>query len=670
MKKFLVALLGLSAGLGGRVATQGFPELAVEQIALTTIHQCEGAIDESTPLCSDFVLMDIDGSHWIPIPGSERPAWSPDGTKLLVGNGEIFVITATGAIGVNLTNHPAYDTGPAWSPDGAKIAFVSDRDGPFDLYVMNADGSGVVRVGTGVGMAWNPTWSPDSARLAFTCYEDGSAADICTIAVDGSGFARLTSDPGGDYDPAWSPDGGRIAFTTERYGGFIPTSVYDVPASEIVVMNPDGSGVSQVRAGTAGFSPAWSSDGTRLAFVAVDPDSGYGSWFTTSVYIMNADGTDLVGLAQGYGPAWRPLKAAGVNYRPVASFTVECNGVTCTFTGDASSDSDGTIAAYGWQFGDGATASGATASHTFAGGRSYVVRLIVMDDDGALGTSVQSVDLNQRPVVSFTATCGGLTCTFDGSASSDPDGTIAFFIWRFGDGRDSSGPATMTHTYAAAGTYIVTLTATDTAYGTGTQSQTVSVVNAPPIASFTATCSGLTCSLNASGSSDPDGTITSYAWNFGDATTGSGAAKSHTYAAGGTYTVILTVTDNGAATSTQAQSVVVVPTGMHVGDLDRASTSTSQQMWTATVTITIHDSNHGLVANAVVSNSWNDGSTGSCTTNASGQCAVSKSGMLKKTGSVSFTVTNVARAMFVYKPADNHDPDGESNGTSVTVSKP
>jgi PKD repeat protein len=167
----------------------------------------------------------------------------------------------------------------------------------------------------------------------------------------------------------------------------------------------------------------------------------------------------------------------------------------------SSSDSDGTITQYGWQFGDGALGSGATVSHTFAVGRAYRVQLVVTDDRGGLGASIQTIDLNQRPVVSLSATCSGLTCTFDGSASFDPDGTIAFFIWRFGDGRDGTGPATMTHTYPAAGTYIVTLTATDNSYGTGARSQTVTVinVNAPPIASFTSSCSVLTCSFNASG---------------------------------------------------------------------------------------------------------------------------------------------------------------------------
>lgn len=190
------------------------------------------------------------------------------------------------------------------------------------------------------------------------------------------------------------------------------------------------------------------------------------------------------------------------------------------------------------------------------------------------------------------------------------------------------------------------------------------------MASLTSACSALTCSFNASGSSDPDGTIASYAWSVGDGATGSGATVSHTYATGGSYTVTLTVTDNGGAAGTQVRNVTVaLPPAMHVGDLDRAGTIQANA-WTATVTITIHDSSHGPLANAVVSGTWSDASAGSCTTNANGRCAIAKAGIAKKTTSVNFWVTNVALGSFAYKPADNHDPDGDSNGTTISVIRP
>ena len=277
---------------------------------------------------------------------------------------------------------------------------------------------------------------------------------------------------------------------------------------------------------------------------------------------------------------------------------------------------------------------------------------------------------NLWPTASFTVACNGLQCTFDGSDSRDSDGSIQEYYWNFGDATGAYG-RTATHTYTAAGTFTVRLIVLDDHGAMGEQRQTVTiapVANTPPVASFTSACIQLTCNFNAQSSSDSDGTIASYAWTFGDGTMGSGATPSRTYVAGGTYSVLLTVTDNRGATSTQAHSVTAVPPQMHIGDLDRASTR-QQSTWTATVTVAVHEGAHAPVANAMVSGSWTDGTSGSCTTSVSGRCVVSRSGIRKTTSSMSFSVTNVARAPFVYKPESNHDPDGDSNGTTVSVNR-
>jgi PKD repeat protein len=201
--------------------------------------------------------------------------------------------------------------------------------------------------------------------------------------------------------------------------------------------------------------------------------------------------------------------------------------------------------------------------------------------------------------------------------------------------------------------------------------------NNPPTASFTFNCTDLSCSFDGSGSSDPDGTIQSYAWTFGDGDTGSGATVNHTYAGGGTYTVTLTVTDDDNAQDSDSQSVTVSSSGggggttMHVGDLDGASANNGST-WTANITITVHDEGHGALSSATVSGSWSNGTTGnaSCVTNGGGTCTVSKTGIPKRTGTVQFTVGNLTHASLTYASGSNHDPDGSSNGTSVTVSKP
>ncbi len=164
---------------------------------------------------------------------------------------------------------------------------------------------------------------------------------------------------------------------------------------------------------------------------------------------------------------------------------------------------------------------------------------------------------NQPPVAAFTPTCNGLTCSVDGSASSDPDGSISSYAWTFGDDGTATGK-TASHTYAQAGTYTITLTVTDNDGATNSTSKQVTVApapNKPPVAAFTPSCTALTCSVDGSASSDPDGTIGSYAWTFGDGATASGPTASHTYAAAGDFTITLTVTDNDGATNSTSQTV-------------------------------------------------------------------------------------------------------------------
>ena len=152
------------------------------------------------------------------------------------------------------------------------------------------------------------------------------------------------------------------------------------------------------------------------------------------------------------------------------------------------------------------------------------------------------------PVANFTYSCSMLACNFDGSSSTAQPG--ATYSWTFGDALSGSG-VTTSHAYAASGSYSVTLTVTD-AIGTSSKTQTVTVSNAPPapVASFTKSCSGLTCSFNASASTN----ASSYSWNFGDGTTGTGITTSHNFVARRSYTVTLTATGAGGS-STASQPV-------------------------------------------------------------------------------------------------------------------
>ncbi|RFA14645.1 cell surface protein [Subtercola boreus] len=170
--------------------------------------------------------------------------------------------------------------------------------------------------------------------------------------------------------------------------------------------------------------------------------------------------------------------------------------------------------------------------------------------------------VNQAPTASFSQATADLAATFDGTGSADPDGTVASYAWDFGDGQTATG-ATTSHTYAAAGTYTVSLTVTDNKGATGVFTNAVTVtaprVNVAPTASFTSSVTNLALTVDGTGSADSDGTLTSYAWAFGDGSTATGSNPPvHTYAAAGTYTVKLTVTDNDAATGVSQTTVTAV----------------------------------------------------------------------------------------------------------------
>ncbi|NTW40307.1 MAG: PKD domain-containing protein, partial [Cellulomonadaceae bacterium] len=178
-------------------------------------------------------------------------------------------------------------------------------------------------------------------------------------------------------------------------------------------------------------------------------------------------------------------------------------------------------------------------------------------DHYALGTA--GTLPNQAPLAVFGATTSGLGVSVDGTGSSDTDGTVTSWAWDFGDGATGTG-STASHAYATAGTRTITLTVTDDLGATASVQHDVTVTapaNQLPTAAFTASASGLGASFDGSGSTDPDGVLAGYAWDFGDGTTGTGATTSHTYATAGTWQVTLTVTDAAGATASVVHPVQV-----------------------------------------------------------------------------------------------------------------
>jgi Tol biopolymer transport system component len=269
-------------------------------------------------------VMNPDGSgkrrlarhFWVSNLALGYPVWSPDRRRLVFAahlsrstapcdsycGKEIFVINADGSGLRRLTRNTVDDWEPTWSPDGQKIAWSRSDGTGADVFVMNADGSGQRNLTPKPGNRGDPRWSPDGRAILFTAVSPvqppwGGAApyrDVYVMNADGSGQRKLTHTPeAAEFGPAWSPDGQQIAFS--RLG----------PPGEvrIVVMNADGGGKRAVTPmfahtgdGWITVTAAWSPHGRRIAFDAHDV-----------IYLVNADGSGLRRLAQNATfESWSP----------------------------------------------------------------------------------------------------------------------------------------------------------------------------------------------------------------------------------------------------------------------------------------------------------------------------------------------------------------------------
>ncbi|WCB96247.1 hypothetical protein DSM104299_05004 [Baekduia alba] len=243
------------------------------------------------------------------------------------------------------------------------------------------------------------------------------------------------------------------------------------------------------------------------------------------------------------------------------------------FTAAASGNDGATIASLAWSFGDGATGGGASTAHAYGATGDYGVTLTATDSNGETASASHGVHVVGNPTASFSFGPNvpnvGDTVSFDGRASGDPGGAIQSYAWAFGDGATGAG-AQPSHAYATAGDKAVTLTITAALDGrTASTSKTVHV-NVPPKASFVfaavnapAGQDPFTPVLNqqvafsAQGSNDPDGSVTSWAWDLGTGTFGAPSAVSWlitSFTTAGKKDIRLKVTDNGGATTTTTTS--------------------------------------------------------------------------------------------------------------------
>lgn len=242
----------------------------------------------------------------------------------------------------------------------------------------------------------------------------------------------------------------------------------------------------------------------------------------------------------------------------------------------------------------------------------------------------------------------GSMVAFNGSGSSDADGSIVSYSWSYGDGTGGTG-VTASHAYADNGIYTVNLTVTDNQGATATDSAMVTINNVAPTAEAGGPYSGSTGqSITFNGSATDPGTADTrtYAWNFGDGNTGAGATPSHTYSAAGTYTAILTVTDDDGGVGTDTSSVTVSAPATVANVAIAMSKQVSSKRWTASAAVTLRsqDASGPPMAGATVYGSWSgvykSKKDVSGTTDSNGQ-VVFKTPSLNRSGTATFTVTRV-----------------------------
>lgn len=279
------------------------------------------------PYASTFqvFVMNADGSGLQMLSDGQTesifPTLSPDGTRVAfateVGQNDLDIVVADLESGQvePLTDGPVMDNQPVWSPDGERIAFVSNRDGPFAIYVMNADGSDVRRIAEVNEQAFSPLggWSPDSTRLVYATELGSGERAIRIVDVSSGEVSEVTRWAGEEANPIFSPDGERVTFHSDRSG-----------PQRLNIYSTDTEG-HNLQALTNGEGPVifpmWSPDGRWLAFTMIEGQQ------TLTINLMptgsgpvhqvqDPRGEIIQGVVTSWVPAGEPLADTGFSQTP------------------------------------------------------------------------------------------------------------------------------------------------------------------------------------------------------------------------------------------------------------------------------------------------------------------------------------------------------------------
>jgi PKD repeat protein len=392
------------------------------------------------------------------------------------------------------------DTGDAWSLMGASSNFsVSPGAATMSL-----------KAGTTLGAWLGPSVTDADVSAPFTAPKlpVGGSLNVSTYGrrIDASNYYYATT--------LINPDGS-VTMTLTRTVGGTSTTLASAKVTGLTVT----AGMSlQQRLQVVGTAPT-TVRARVWATSATEPTTWRVATTDASAALQVAGQTGVRAfLAAAATNAPVPITFSWFSGQPssapaqplVAAFTSSCTQLSCDFDASTSSDSTGTLTGYSWTFGDGATGAGVTVSHGYVTAGGYSVTLTITDSTGAQAAVTHPMTAtnpppNQPPTARFTTSCNGLSCSLDGSTSSDPeDVVVAGYSWAFGDPADPTGAtsATAAHTYSTGGTYSVTLTVTDSD-GASTSATSSVVVGTAPVP-FASDAFGRTVS-NGWGSADTGG---------------------------------------------------------------------------------------------------------------------------------------------------------------------
>ncbi len=488
------------------------------------------------------------------------PAIDTDGTVYFGSHDNYFyAVRHDGSLKWRFKMSGKVYSSPAISSDGTVYVGCNDQW----LYAINSDGSLDWKFATGGRIRSCPV-------IGQNGYIYFGSADSHFYALDSEGNLKWSYDVAGNIfsSPAIAEDGTVYVGCDRQYlYAFYPNGslkwrystlqgMNSSPAigsggtiyigtgwGDLHAVNPDGTLKWKYQTnGSIISSPAIGSDGTVYfgstdnQFYAVNPDGTLKWEYPTGGQIysspaIGSDGTIYAGSLDEYLYAFNPDGSRKWRYKAGGIYSSPAIGM------------------------DGLIFFGSTDHHLYALGEGY-----------------EPVPPVPRFTVSHENPQAGMEVTFDASDSRDPDGVIQSYEWDFGDGEAGSGEV-VTHVYDSSGGYNVKLTVTDDDGYSESQTLALTVSQTiHPIASFEFwpgdPVSGQKIAFDASSSEDPDGTIESYEWDFGDGETGSGPVVTHTYSSADIYVAKLKVTDNDGFSNTKSESIAVGQSELPVASFD------------------------------------------------------------------------------------------------------